>query len=151
MAACHWERKVTTYFDQETVEKDAVETHLLVCADCREHLDILETVRQYTTEVRENTPKIRDEQMPAFMRGIEDALAEAPVKSHKSLWAMLSLVTAALVMAVATFSIFTGPGPAKATEIESVSTELEGATVEWYDMDNGVTTVWINVSEDDVW
>lgn len=153
MTHCRWEKHIDAYYDGEAPDRKGVEAHLASCNTCRDYLNSLETVRHFVQDAQAAyRPEIRDAQMPAFMRGIEAGLAEeAPAKSHKSLWAMLSLVTAALIMALATFSMFTGPGPVKATEIESLSTDLEGATVEWFDLDNGVTTVWINVSEEDVW
>ena len=151
MTHCRWEKRIDAYFDGEYADPEGAQTHLENCAHCRDYLASLETVRQFVTATGDAAPAIQDAQMPAFMRGIQDGLDEAPARSHKSLWAMLSLVTAALIIALATFSMFTGPGPVKATEIESISTELEGATVEWFDLDNGVTTVWINVSEEDLW
>ena len=54
------------------------------------------------------------------------------------------------MIAIATFSIFTGPGPVKANEVESVSTQLNDATVHWDNSDDGVTTIWISIAEDDV-
>ena len=91
---------------------------------------------------------ISDAQFPAFMRGIQDGI-DAPRPRPAGLWAALSLSTAALIVAVAVFAVFFGgTSPAQATKVESMSTELPGATVDTYRSEDGVTTVWITMSKE---
>lgn len=141
MGKCRWTYEVEAYFDQEAPQPAKVEAHLGECAHCAGHLAQLESVRQGVVEVR-RVEHIQDAQMRAFLDGMRDQLEVAPARSVRSIWAALSLVTAALVAALAVFSIFTGPEPIRATEVESISTELEGFTLDFSSKDN-VTTIFL--------
>jgi hypothetical protein len=94
---------------------------------------------------------IQDAQFPAFMAGIREGMeTPQPLFSRRRIYAAVSMAAAALLIALATFAVFTGsPEPVKANEVERVYTELEGATV-GYDQEDGVTTLWVNISRDDV-
>ena len=68
--------------------------------------------------------------------------------TNRKTW--LTIIVPLLLVALAVFSVFTGPEPVTATEVEFVSTELEGATVEVYNSENGVTTFWLTPAKDDI-
>lgn len=148
MKTCSWFERVEALVDGESRDGSAVEAHLSGCADCAAHRDHLLQLRAV---VRGVAPILSDQQFPAFMDGIRSGISQSPPRS-RGIWALTSLAAAALVIAVATFSIFNGsiPEPVRANEVESASTEIEGATVEWSDSGGGVTTIWISVSEDDL-
>jgi hypothetical protein len=94
-------------------------------------------------------PVLSDQQFPAFMEGIKVGIHE-PNRRSGGIWALMSLAAAALVIAVATFSMFTGPGPAKANEVESVWTEIEGASVQVETPEGGVTSISVHIGKDDI-
>ncbi len=89
------------------------------------------------------TPVISDGQFGAFMAGINAAIAE-PAPRRYPLWTTVSIAAAALVIVIALLSIlYPSPEGVKANTVESVSTDLNNATVDWYDSKDGVTTVWV--------
>jgi len=148
MKTCSWFERVEALIDGESRNEHAVEAHLSDCATCIAHRDHLLRLR---SALRGDVPKLSEQQFPAFYDGIRSGISQSPPRS-RGIWALSSLAAAALVIAVATFSIFSGsvPEPVRANEVESASTEIEGATVEWSDSGGGVTTIWISVSEDDL-
>lgn len=148
MKTCTWFKRIEALVDGEAGNQAAVERHLSACTICRGYRDQL---LQWRATVRGGAPTLTDEQFPAFMDGIKDGIATAPPR-HRGFWALTSLAAAALVIAVALFSILNGPAPApvQANEVESVSTEIDGATVEWGDSGGGVTTIWITIAEDEI-
>jgi anti-sigma factor RsiW len=150
MQTCRWLQRVEAGFDGETPASTAVEKHLQECAVCTQHLETLQRVRGGVQARTQSTPTISDTQFPHFMQGIRTNI-ERPARRPMGLWAALSLTTAALLVALAAFSMFYGgPEKVRATEIESASTELQGASVDWYDTKEGVTTVWVNVAKEDI-
>lgn len=94
--------------------------------------------------------EIADPQFNGFMAGIREQTAAKPA-SHWGRWLTLASLTAAsLVISAASFYIVAyGPSPVEATEVEMVSTDLEGASTREYTED-GITTVWVSVAEDDL-
>ncbi len=119
------------------------------------YLDMLRRVRSVTTTRRTEGPQIADAQMPAFTAGIRAGIRhheEAPAP-RRARWTMASLTAAALWVAVTAFWVFTaGPDPVDATPVESTWTELEGVRIDaWYDDEQGVTTVWMSESPEDIW
>ena len=94
------------------------------------------------------TPVISDGQFGAFMAGISDAIAE-PAPRRYRLWTSVSIAAAALIIVIALLSIlYPSPEAVKANTVESVSTDLNNATVDWYDNKDGVTTVWVKTKGD---
>lgn len=148
MKTCSWFKQVEAFVDAELADSSNVEAHLDACAACRDHHDEL---LQWRAAVRFEAPQLSDQQFPVFMEGIRSGISETPPRA-RGFWALASLVAAALVIAVATFSIFNGtpPAPVQANEIESISTQIEGATVEWGDSGSGVTSIWVSIAEDDL-
>ena len=116
-----------------------------------QYLAELTRIRQGVQIAAKNTPVISDGQFGAFMAGISDAIA-VPTPRRYRLWTTLSIAAAALIIVIALLSIlYPTPEGVKANAVESVSTELNGATVDWYDNKDGVTTVWVKTKGDDVW
>lgn len=148
MSTCKWTKRIEAYVDGEATDTGAVESHLDICAPCTRHYAFLRQMRAAVSGLPAS-PEVSDGQFPAFMEGIQAEVASTH-RRPGGFWALMSLSAAALVIAIATFSIFTGPGPVKANEVESVSTQLDGATVHWDNSDDGVTTIWISIAEDDV-
>ncbi len=148
MNSCRWMKRVEACFDGAPADP-AVERHTAACPVCAAHLEALRRMRAgvAAVAVRES---VTDAQFPAFMRGIREGI-ERPERHHTGFWAVLSLTAAALIVAVATFAVFSGgTAPVRATEVESMSTDLQGAKVDTYRSEEGVTTVWITMSKDDV-
>lgn len=149
MSTCTWIKKIETFVDGELTDVQSVEAHMMQCAECARYRDELLRVRTALEVVSAQSPQVSDDQFRSFMDGIHDGVDNRS-RHPRGFWALLSLTAAALVIAIATFSVFTGPGPVKANEVESVSTQLDNATVHWDNSDDGVTTIWISISEDDV-
>ena len=148
MNTCSWFKEVEALVDGEARDVPAAEAHVASCPDCAAHRKSLLKWRDSLAPVLA-VPVLSDQQFPAFMEGIRTGIHETRPRSG-GIWALMSLAAAALVIAVATFSMFSGPGPVKANEVESVSTEIDGATVGVENGENSVTTIWISIGEDDV-
>ncbi len=117
--------------------------------ECRAHGAAIEAIRRGAREAA-HAPEISDGQFGAFMAGIREGV-EQPEARPASLWAMASLSAAALVLVLSLLAIFSrGAEPVRATEIESVHTELEGVTVEFNNQQD-VSTVWVTMTESDLW
>lgn len=148
MNACSWQDEIARYFDGEHPDAARVEAHLAECPACRAELAGLRQVRALLPPA---PSAISDAQFPLFMEGIREKLDAPRAYRWRTVWPALSFAAAALVVAVSAFLILGGgPQPALANEVESVSTELSGATVNVYENDDGVTTVWINVTKDTI-
>ena len=116
-----------------------------------EYLAQLSRMRHGAELAADRTPEISDGQFGAFMAGINTAIAEPAPRGYR-LWTSVSIAAAALIIVIALLSIlYPSPETVKANAVESVSTELNGATVDWYDNKEGVTTVWVKTSGGDVW
>lgn len=148
MKTCTWFKDVEALVDGEARNSSAVEAHVTACPACAAHRESL-VMWRHSLAPALATPVLSDRQFPAFMEGIKAGIHETRPRSG-GIWALMSLAAAALVIAVATFSMFTGPGPVKANEVESVSTEIDGATVGVENSENSVTTIWISIGKDDV-
>ncbi len=148
MSMCKWTNEVERFADGEASDTPTVEAHLATCAACSQHHATLLRFRTSLAALPA-APVLSDEQFTAFMSGIETELSQKR-RRPGGFWALMSLSAAALLIALATFSVFTGPGPVRANEVESVSTQIDGATVHWDNSDDGVTTIWISIGEDDV-
>lgn len=101
-------------------------------------------------------PEIADAQFPAFMEGIRENL-ETPRRGHRGFWAVVSLSTAALLVAMSAFVIFMSTNQhdstvveAVTTEVETVSTDINGATVDSYTSGDGTTVVWVSTEKRDL-
>ena len=119
-------------------------------AELARHRDAILALRQGAAEAA-RTPEISDAQFGAFMQGIRDGI-ETPAPRLYGLWAMASVAAAALVLILSALAFFTtGSEPVRATQVESVSTELDGVTIHFNDNQEGVSTVWVSMPESDLW
>jgi len=148
MKSCSWFKDVEALVDDEARNAVAVEAHVSACPLCAAHRDSLVAWRNALAPALA-APVLSEQQFPAFMEGIKAGIHE-PRRRSGGIWALMSLAAAALVIAVATFSMFTGPGPAKANEVESVTTDIEGASVQVETPEGGVTSINVHIGKDDI-
>ena len=150
MAMCPWQKRVERWVDNEATDAEAVARHVDACEACAKHARNLRAVRESLRAV-ETEAAIHDHQFPAFLAGVRDSI-ERPSRRSGGVWALASLSAAALIVAVALFAMFSnGPQPAVATtEVESVATDIQGATVDSYASDNGSAVVWVNIPDGDI-
>lgn len=152
MRKCSWDKRVALWFDGAAAPTAPEAEHVAQCDHCSAQVAQWGVLRSAASETAA-CEGIGEGQFPAFLDGIRDRV-QTPVRpqGHRQLWAALSLTAAALIVAISAVLVFRdGPLPVDATVIESCSTELEGATIRSYSSDEGVATVWITVSQDDVW
>lgn len=145
--------KVEALLDGETQYAAGAEEILVRDPKAAAHLEAMRHLRG-ALELRPSVPVIADAQFSAFMAGIRDQI-EAPAAAsggaHRSWWAMASLAAASLLVAASALYIFSGgPEPVRASEVESVSTDIAGATTGYEYAPDGNTTVWIEIAEDDL-
>jgi len=146
MKKCRWIPNVERWFDKESVASD-VRGHIESCPVCARHLDQLCAFRQAAHAAR--GAEIGDAQFPAFMAGIRERV-ETPAPTRRRGWRVAWVTMAALLVASAAFLVMTdGTRTVEATVVESYSSELEGAIVTTYASDTGVTTLLVQVSQDD--
>ena len=148
MRNCERNTEVERWFDGHSAQDMA--EHVTACPSCRQQLAQLETIRRGVGAVAERE-EVRDAQFAAFYAGIEDRLTGV-ARPHRGLWALASVTAAALLVALSLFLIAGGMDsePVEATVIESYETELEGASITTYESENGVTTVWVTMTRDDI-
>ncbi len=146
MSNCPWTQRVERWFDAESAEQEAVLSHMADCPACTAYVERLRMIRAGVASVTERAD-IQDGQFPAFMDGIRERI-HGPARRHPGLWTFASVGAAALLMAVSAFVVFGGRTPeVRATAVESYSTELEDATITEYVSENGVSTLWVTVTE----
>lgn len=151
MTRCRWIHKVERNFDGDTGRLDEVRAHVADCPECAAHLRDLERLRQGAKASRSNEG-ISESQFPAFMQGIREQCT-SPVKARSWRWAIVSMAAASLIVAISIYAVVTG-GPAKVeaeTVVESVSTDLNDATVTYQNSKDGTAVVWVHVAEEDIW
>ncbi|HRI86958.1 MAG TPA: hypothetical protein PK869_01770 [Candidatus Hydrogenedentes bacterium] len=100
-------------------------------------------------------PEISDAQFSAFMRGIREGVDATPAP-RRGFWAALSLVAAALVVAVSLFVIFetnniVQPPAVGASVVESASSDISGATVTSGTSEDGSAVVWFEAGQVEMW
>ncbi len=148
MKQCRYTSQIEAVFDGEQKGTPELERHLETCPVCSATLAFLKQLREGVKHIPHPEP-VADPQFPAFMAGVREAL-DTPDRRPRGFLAVASLMTAAMVVALATFVMIKGgPDPVRATEVE-VSTDIEGAEVGWYDSEDDSITIWINMAEDDL-
>jgi len=146
MSNCRWNKEVEAWFDGESAEPQAVEQHIAGCRACAAHLASLKAARNGVRAVAERHT-IADAQMPAFMRGIREEI-QKPSRGHRALWVLASAATACMLALFSIYAVVTsGPNDSLRTEIQSYSTELEGATVQTRLAEDGTLLVWVSMPE----
>lgn len=145
------EYDIEARFDGEVPE---INDAALTDPEAAQYLQHLELMRQGAQDAALHQP-IEDAQFSAFMSGVRDGIEMAEQTRYRGwmAWASLaSLSAAALLIAFSFFWAVSPPQAAvNATVIESATTDIEGAVVDVYDSEYGVTTVWVNTTKDDVW
>lgn len=148
MKKCRYTSQIEAVFDGERTATPELDRHLETCPVCAAVLAELKRLREGVKSIPNPDP-VAEPQFPAFMAGVREQL-ETPAHRPRGFLAVASLVTAAMVVALATFVMIKGgPDPVRATEVE-VTTDIEGAQVGWYDSEDDSITVWINMAEDDL-
>jgi hypothetical protein len=136
------------WFDSGAPMPAGLEAQLAQDNELRESYRELQMIREALRA--QDTPRIEDAQFRVFMDGIRAEMV--PARSvYTRWWSLASLAAASFLIALSLFFIGWGePAPVRANEVESVSTELEGATTDFYGSANGTATIWINMAEDDL-
>ena len=145
-----WERDIARRFDGEGDATVAVPGSEALAYEAS-----LRRLRE-GAQVAMHRPEIAAAQFPSFMEGIRESI-EAPRRHHRGFWAVLSLSTAALLVAISAFLVFAG-GPdsqhqvveAVTTQVEAATTEIPGATVEKYTNEDGTAVVWVSTAQRDL-
>jgi hypothetical protein len=144
-------KRIAAEFDGEIALSEAERDALLQDPERARYAEALPALRSGAQAAARVTPRIEDAQMGAFMAGIREGVATPEHAPHRGFWAAVSLTAAAMVIAVSTFIVLDGgPQAVQANEVESISTDLEGARLDVYDSDEGITTIWIVNSGDDL-
>jgi len=155
MGKCQWTARVEHEFDNAGVLNTELRGHVADCPECAGHLALLSALRRGAQSVARRE-EIRDPQFSAFMSGIRERVEAPRGVNRLGWWAWSSIGAAALIVSAFTFEVVGGgPAPVRAqTEIESVSTDLDGARIGDYQEEDGaktVCTVWVNMPQGDVW
>jgi hypothetical protein len=151
MAMNNWERDIARRFDGETTVDESAPVDMQAAAHESGLRLLREGVRQATQRA-----EIADAQFPAFMEGIRESI-ERPQRGYHRFWAVISLSTAALLVAFSAFLVFTTGDQtvplvveAVTNEVETVSTEINGATVDSYTDGDGTTVLWVSAGKRDL-
>lgn len=144
---CTYQEEAERWFDGEAGVSATIESHVESCESCKAHVAFLAECREAIAEAGEK-PVIADAQMPVFLEGIAEGINE-PRRRFTGVFAMASGLAAALIVAVSTMTMVSpGPDPVGAESvIETVSTEIDGATVEIFDEDDATPMVWLHLPE----
>ena len=144
---CTYQEEAERWFDGETDVSAAIESHVESCESCKAHIAFLEECREAIAEAGEK-PVIGDAQIPVFLEGIAEGI-NAPRRRFTGIFAMASGLAAALIVAVSAMTmVSSGPDPVGAESgIETVSTDIDGATVEILHDDDTTPMVWLHLPE----
>lgn len=150
------EKKIAAHFDGQTPEGVQAPSS----PEAQAYLADLNYLRE-GARAASATPQISDAQFSSFMEGIREGISTSPVRGGGHwLWAKLSLVGAALVVAISVFVILESknvvqPPVIKADErvdVESVSTDIRDVTVKSEETEDGNAVVWMTPSQaGEVW
>ena len=138
------ERELARRFDIEGVE-DAIRAAETPAE--KAYVAEMQRIREGVRAVSE-APSISDVQFNAFMSGIREQI-EAP-QSRRGVWALLSLSTAALLVALSVFVVFMSGHSTTESVVEAATTQLPGATVNSYATQNGTQVIRISTPSRDV-
>jgi hypothetical protein len=145
-----WERDIARRFDGEAGESMSG----IAAADAASYEAGLRLLREGARQASQRA-EIADGQFSAFMDGIRENI-ERPARHYRGFWAVFSLSTAALLVALSAFLVFgTGDQTTPSVEavtnkVETVSTEINGATVDSYTDGEGTTVLWVSNGKRDL-
>jgi len=138
------------WFDGEAELTEAFRARIDADPELREAYEELQEIRAAIREA--DAPVIQDAQFRVFMDGIREEIAPAHGGGLWQRWtALASMAAASFLIALSVFYIGWGdPAPIHATEVESVASDIEGATWDLSGGEGGTTTIWVNLAEDDL-
>ena len=146
------EKKVAAHFDGQTPEGAQAPSS----QEAQAYIADLDYLRE-GARAAAATPEISDAQFSSFMDGIRQGIDTTPARGGHWLWAKLSLVGAALVVAIGVFVILESknvvqpPAAGAGTVVESVGTEIRDVTVKSETSEDGNAVVWMTPSQVEVW
>ena len=146
------EKKVAAHFDGQTPEGAQAPSS----QEAQAYIADLDYLRE-GARAAAATPEISDAQFSSFMDGIRQGIDTTPARGGHWLWAKLSLVGAALVVAIGVFVILESknvvqpPAADAGTVVESVGTEIRDVTVKSETSEDGNAVVWMTPSQVEVW
>lgn len=145
-------RTIERWFDRQGSGPGDVEALLALDPELAAYARRLQATRDGAQSVARRE-RIEDGQFPAFMAGIREHLDAAPRRRFGGFWTYASVAAALLLVVASMALVMMGrPGSIKAeTEVESVSTDIQDATVDCYPSKNGTATVWVNTPGKDIW
>ena len=146
------EKKVAAHFDGQTPEGAQAPSS----QEAQAYIADIDYLRE-GARAAAATPEISDAQFSSFMDGIRQGIDTTPARGGHWLWAKLSLVGAALVVAIGVFVIVESknvvqpPAADAGTVVESVGTEIRDVTVKSETSEDGNAVVWMTPSQVEVW
>ena len=149
------EKKIAAHFDGQAPEGMQAPSS----AEAQAYIADLNYLRE-GARASAATPQISDAQFSSFMDGIRQGIEITSARGGHWLWAKLSLVGAALVVAISVFVILESknvvqPPVTNAEErvdVESVSTDIRDVTVKSEETEDGNAVVWMTPSQaGEVW
>lgn len=151
MNPCQYHEAVSKWLDGESHDGASIEQHIAGCPECSAHRTFVERTRAAIASASERV-EIGEAQMPAYLNTLREKTQGAP-RSRRGLWAFASVATAALLAALSIVVVFSGTPEAVEAEtvVESVSTDIEGATARSFYGEDGTAIVWVNVPDGDLW
>ncbi len=139
-------------FDGEYPEAADVAERVKADPALAQHYAALEALRSGVKAVAKREV-IQDAQFGAFMAGIREGIAAEPERRWGGRWAWASAFAAIILIVACLLVVMAGhPSAVRATDVESATTDLKGATVEVYKSNGGKTaTIWVNSTSGDEW
>jgi len=147
-----WQERLERYRDGESPEAEALDVEGLL--EDPEYRDYDASLAALSASAREAMPRaaIADAQLPAFVAGIREGV-ETPERGHRGFWALASLSSAAMIVALSVFSvIMLKSQDAVHSTVEAAETAIEGAEIDTYtDEEDGTAVVWVSDTGSDTW
>ncbi len=143
-----WQERIERYRDGELPDAAAHDIEEMLEEPAHRAYDASLTALGAAARAAMPRAEIADAQLPAFMAGIRDGV-ETPQRGHRGFWALASLSTAGLIVALSVFSvIMLNSQDAVHSTVEAATTEIEGAEIDTY-TDEAV--VWVSDTGSDTW
>ena len=146
-----WQERIEQYRDGELPDSETDELELML--EDSMHRDYDTALSSISAAAKDAMPRgvIADEQLPAFVAGIREGV-EAPRRGHRGFWALASLSTAALIVALSVFSaIMLNSQDAVHSTVDAAASEIEGVEIDTYMGEDGTAVVWVSDTGSDTW